>query len=103
LDEPTNHLDFVALEWLEKYLSAYPKALLLVSHDRTFINRTVNQILELSPVMPGIEIYHGDYDDYVAEKEHRHQTAVDAFAVQKDEMKRLHELAKGKAFATGVG
>ena len=103
LDEPTNHLDFVALEWLEKYLSAYPKALLLVSHDSTFINRTVNQIFELSPVMPGIEVYHGDYDAYLAEKARRHQTAVDAFSAQKDEMKRLHELAKGKAFSTGVG
>jgi len=47
LDEPTNHLDFASLEWLEFYLSNYKGAILLVSHDRQFLNRTVNQIFEI--------------------------------------------------------
>ena len=47
LDEPTNHLDIVALEWLETYLSGYPGAVLIVSHDRAFLDRTVERVLAL--------------------------------------------------------
>ena len=50
LDEPTNHLDIVALEWLEDYLARYPGAVLIVSHDRAFLDRTVNRILALDDV-----------------------------------------------------
>jgi len=69
LDEPTNHLDIAALEWLEEFLSAYDGAVVIVSHDRTFLDRTVNRILELDPISHAISSYPGSYTDYVAAKE----------------------------------
>ena len=47
LDEPTNHLDIVAIEWLENYLKNYPKAIVIVSHDRMFLNKIVDKIYEI--------------------------------------------------------
>ncbi len=69
LDEPTNHLEVEAVEWLEGYLSAHPSALLLVSHDRTFLDRVVDTIWELSP--RGVELYRGNYTAYLAAREER--------------------------------
>jgi len=69
LDEPTNHLDIAALEWLEEFLSAYDGAVVIVSHDRTFLDRAVNRILELDPISHAISSYPGSYTDYVAAKE----------------------------------
>ncbi|MGC8779295.1 MAG: ATP-binding cassette domain-containing protein, partial [Anaerolineae bacterium] len=66
LDEPTNHLDIAALAWLEDYLSAYPGAALIVSHDRTFLDRTVNRILALDDVTHTLREYAGNYTDYAA-------------------------------------
>jgi ATP-binding cassette subfamily F protein 3 len=71
LDEPTNHLDIVALEWLESYLSGYPGAVLIVSHDRAFLDRTVSRILALDDVTHTMKEYAGGYSDY-------------AFAVDRD-------------------
>ena len=64
LDEPTNHLDIVALDWLEDYLTAYPGAVLVISHDRTFLDRTVNRILALDDVTHTLREYPGSYTDY---------------------------------------
>ena len=69
LDEPTNHLDIESMEWLEKFLNTYPGALLLVSHDRYFLDAVVNKIYELDT--DGIEYYDGNYTRYMAEKEFR--------------------------------
>ena len=71
LDEPTNHLDIVALEWLETYLSGYPGAVLIVSHDRAFLDRTVERVLALDGVTHTMREYPGGYSDY-------------AFAVDRD-------------------
>ena len=68
LDEPTNHLDVASMEWLENYLSAYHGALLIVSHDRRFLNRTINQIFEIDEHQHQLTIYVGDYDAYVQAK-----------------------------------
>lgn len=65
LDEPTNHLDITALEWLEEWLAAYSGAILIVSHDRTFLDRTVNRIVALAPVTRTAQGYPGNYTDYV--------------------------------------
>ena len=68
LDEPTNHLDFASLEWLELYLSNYKGAILLVSHDRQFLNRTVNQIFEIDEHIHHLKKYDGNYDAFVMAK-----------------------------------
>ncbi len=65
LDEPTNHLDITALEWLEEWLAAYPGAALIVSHDRTFLDRTVNCVVALDDVTRTAAVYVGNYTDYI--------------------------------------
>lgn len=97
LDEPTNHLDFAGLGWLENYLKSYPNALLLISHDRTFINTIVNQVIELSPISHQLIVYAGDYDAYQQGREQQFQREYDAFVEQYHEMKRLKQLAKQQA------
>ncbi len=68
LDEPTNHLDFASMAWLENYLSHYNGAMLIVSHDRQFLNRAVNQIYEISEYNHNLKRYEGNYDAYVLAK-----------------------------------
>ncbi|GMU53197.1 MAG: ABC transporter ATP-binding protein [Candidatus Xenobia bacterium] len=80
LDEPTNHLDLEAVEWLEQYLSRYSGVVLLVSHDRTFLDRTVNKILELSG--GELEEYAGNYSFYLEEKERRRELQEAAYHTQ---------------------
>ena len=69
LDEPTNHLDIESLVWLEEFLANYPGAIVIVSHDRTFLNHLVDRIAEIEAQK--VDIYHGDYDHYLEEKEAR--------------------------------
>lgn len=69
LDEPTNHLDVEAIEWLEGTLRLWPGALLIVSHDRYFLDRVVNRIWEMS--RSGIEEYRGNYSAYVKQRQER--------------------------------
>lgn len=65
LDEPTNHLDISMLEWLETWLANYPGGALIVSHDRAFLDNTVNSILDLDPITHTIHQYKGNYSDYL--------------------------------------
>lgn len=97
LDEPTNHLDFAGLDWLEEYLSAYGNALLLISHDRRFINRIVNQVIEISAHTHTLAVYHGNYEQYLEQREQQMQREIAAFEAQRDEIIRLRRLAKTKA------
>ncbi|MGQ9645371.1 MAG: ATP-binding cassette domain-containing protein [Thermodesulfobacteriota bacterium] len=69
LDEPTNYLDLESLIWLENFLINYPGAMVIVSHDRVFLNHLVDRVAEIEGER--IDIYHGDYDHYVEEKESR--------------------------------
>lgn len=71
LDEPTNHLDIEAIRWLEGMLSVYRGALLIVSHDRYFLNKVVNRIWEMFPMQ--IEDYRGNYNAYLDQREHRRE------------------------------
>ena len=66
LDEPTNHLDYQAIQWLEGYLRQYRGALLMVTHDRYFLDRVTNRIFELSHGQ--LIEYKGNYEDYVVAK-----------------------------------
>ncbi|GIN92436.1 putative ABC transporter ATP-binding protein YfmR [Siminovitchia terrae] len=69
LDEPTNHLDNITIEWLEKYLASYPGALLLVTHDRYFLNRVTNRIYELDN--GELYSYEGNYEFFLEKKAER--------------------------------
>jgi ATP-binding cassette, subfamily F, member 3 len=69
LDEPTNYLDLESLIWLENFLINYPGAMVIVSHDRVFLNHLVDRVAEIEGER--IDIYHGDYDHYLEEKESR--------------------------------
>jgi ATP-binding cassette subfamily F protein 3 len=89
LDEPTNHLDLESLGWLESYLDAYDGTVVVVSHDRYFLNRMVTAIAELSPA--GLDIYPGDYDDYLAQREAR-QALLEARA--RNQAKRVAEIER---------
>ena len=71
LDEPTNHLDFEMITWLEKYLKNYKGALIVVTHDRYFLNRVVDRIIELTNGQ--LEVYSGNYQSYIEEKARREE------------------------------
>jgi ATP-binding cassette, subfamily F, member 3 len=98
LDEPTNHLDLPSIEWLEKYLSHYPGAVVIVSHDRFFLDRMVNKIVEL--YQRQLHFYTGNYSYYVQEKEIRIDMQKKAFENQQDyirQQERFVERFKAKA------
>ena len=97
LDEPTNHLDIEALEWLEDFLVGYRGAVLIVSHDRTFLDRTVRAILELDPLTHTLRIYPGNYSDYVEAREREQTVQWTAYKDQQDRIDRLAQEIRGLA------
>lgn len=98
LDEPTNHLDLPSIEWLEKYLIHYPGAVVIVSHDRFFLDRMVNKIVEL--YQQELHFYTGNYSFYEKEKALRIDMQKKAFENQQDyirQQERFVERFKAKA------
>lgn len=89
LDEPTNHLDLEALIWFQDYLTRYPGGLLVVSHDRAFLNALCTGILELS--IGTLHRYNGNYDDYKIEKFARHEQLQAQFKNQQKEIAHLQK------------
>jgi ATP-binding cassette subfamily F protein 3 len=89
LDEPTNHLDLEALLWFQDYLSRYPGGLLIVSHDREFLNSLCNGILELRGGT--LNKYTGNYDDYLNEKDARKEQQASLFKNQQREIAHLQK------------
>ena len=81
LDEPTNHLDINAIEWLESFLKEYKGGALIVSHDRYFLNQTVEVIWELDS---SFEIYHGNYDAYLQQRQARYERQKAQFESQQE-------------------
>jgi ATPase subunit of ABC transporter with duplicated ATPase domains len=82
LDEPTNHLDLGGLQWLERFLESFPGAVLVVSHDRRFLDNTVRRIFELDGVSDEPATYSGGYTEYRAEKQHRFERMLEEFRAQ---------------------
>lgn len=103
LDEPTNHLDFASMAWLEEYLTHYPGAILMVSHDRQFLNRVVNQIFELSEHDHQLKMYTGNYDAYVTARELERQRWQEQYAAQQEEIKELKKRIKVSGRQVGHG
>jgi macrolide transport system ATP-binding/permease protein len=89
LDEPTNHLDFVTLTWLESYLQHYRGGILIVSHDRQFLNGTVNAIVEIDEHTRTTKRYSGSYDTYREAKVRERRKWEEDFEAQQEEIIEL--------------
>jgi len=102
LDEPTNHLDFAALAWLEDFLAGYRGALLVVSHDRQFLNATVSAIVEIDEHSREALFYNGSYDFFAAAKAQAYARWVEDYAAQQEEVHELRRyLRSGTAARVG--
>ncbi len=87
LDEPTNHLDIEARNWFEEYLGAYPNGYILTSHDRYFLDVTVNKVVEVWNKK--LHVYHGNYEKHLQQKVERRAQLEAAYRNQKDQIERL--------------
>jgi len=97
LDEPTNHLDMDSITWLEEFLSGYPGAVLIVSHDRYFLNRIVTKVVEIDHRQ--CHIFSGNYSAYSDKKALLRESQVKAYTNQQREIKRQQEvISKLKSF-----
>ena len=92
LDEPTNHLDIGTLKWLEQYLKSYRGTMMIVSHDRYFLNETVNRIFEIEN--GHLSIYEGNYDFYAEERRNRREIELRHYEKQQKEIERQEELIR---------
>jgi ATP-binding cassette subfamily F protein 3 len=91
LDEPTNHLDIAMLEWLEGWLQSFQGGALIVSHDRTFLDNTVNRILDLDPLEHKVKAYSGDYSSYLTQVLKERESQINAYRDQMAEIRRLKQ------------
>ena len=91
LDEPTNHLDIVTVEWLENYLKNYPKALVVVSHDRMFLDNVVNIVYEIE--YSSLTKYKGNYSSFEVQKRMNYEKQLHDYLYQQKEIKRLKDIA----------
>lgn len=91
LDEPTNHLDITTIEWLENYLKNYPKAVVIVSHDRMFLDKIVNKVYEIE--YAAITEYTGNYSFFEKQKRVNYEKQLKDYEYQQKEIKRLQAIA----------
>ena len=91
LDEPTNHLDITTIEWLESYLKNYPKAIVIVSHDRMFLDKIVNKVYEIE--YGAITEYTGNYTAFELQKRQNYEKQLKDYEYQQKEIKRLQSIA----------
>lgn len=91
LDEPTNHLDLEALLWFQDYLKGYPGAILMISHDREFLNQLITDTFEIR--LGKVFRYRGNYDEYLVQREANEQQLLAAYKNQQREIARLQEFA----------
>ncbi len=87
LDEPTNHLDLETRNWLENYLKSYPNGYILISHDRFFLDVTVNKVIEVWN--KGLHTYHGNYEKYLQQKDERRAQLQAAYRNQREHIEHL--------------
>ena len=92
LDEPTNHLDIETLSWLEQYLQGYHGAVLIVSHDRYFLDKVVNQVYEIS--RHSMKKYHGNYSSYLVKRAEDYERDMKQFEKQQDEIEKLRDFVQ---------
>lgn len=92
LDEPTNHLDLFAVEWLEQFLKEYTGTVMVISHDRYFLDEVVTKIFDLED--GEIHVYHTNYSQFVAEKEERLLQEFQAYQEQQKKIKKMKEAIK---------
>lgn len=95
LDEPTNHLDIDALTWLQSFLTAYAGTVIVVSHDRGFLDAVVTRILELDPDTHAVTSYTGTFSVYVAAKRHEESEQAAAYARQQKDIARIDADIRG--------
>ena len=97
LAEPTNHLDMNSITWLETFLMNYPGAVIIVSHDRYFLNRVVTKIVEID--QGTVTTFHGNYTDYAQKKARLRQAQMQAYLNQQQEIRHQEEvIARLKSF-----
>ncbi len=89
LDEPTNHLDLMSLMWFRNYLKTYPGAILLISHDRDFMDEIIETVYEIDNSK--LNLYRGNYSDHLKEKEEKWERATQAYRNQKKEIDQIQE------------
>lgn len=89
LDEPTNHLDLNSIKWLEEFVKGYKKSIFLISHDRYFLDNTIDKIYELNHT--GIEIFNGNYSYYAVEKERRYLKELEIYLTQEKKIKQMED------------
>jgi len=87
LDEPTNHLDMASVEWLESFIREFKGAVVIISHDRYFLDKTVKKIIELEE--GEAKVYQGNYSEYVVEKKERQQTLANQYDIQEKKIKHM--------------
>ena len=87
LDEPTNHLDLLSLLWFQRHLKNYPGAILLISHDRDFMDEVVESVIEIDDGR--FSVYQGNYSKYVDERETRYDQLLQAYKNQQKEIERI--------------
>ncbi len=92
MDEPTNHLDMNSLTWLEGYLRSYPGTVIVVSHDRYFLDRVVNKIIEID--MGEVTLFTGNYSDYAVKKEIARTERMNAYIKQQDNIRHQEEVIR---------
>lgn len=90
LDEPTNHLDIAVIEWLEQYLKQYPRAVVIVSHDRMFLNKIVNKVYEIEYGVT--TAYSGNYEFFEMQKKVNYEKQLKDYEYQQKEIKRLNDI-----------
>ncbi len=94
LDEPTNHLDIDMLEWLETWLQSFTGALLVVSHDRAFVDAVATDILEIDPITHAARQFVGNYSAYIEQKEAETQRQWQVYSDQQEEISRLEAASR---------
>ncbi len=95
LDEPTNHLDLDMRAWLQDWVLSYPGAILLVSHDRAFLDAITHKVIAFPPNGNGLREYPGQYSQYLETRRAEFDSAVAAYVDQQEEIKRLKKAARG--------